>query len=342
MALAAASALAVSLAGCGFVGDLVEGQRLTAERLGVDAALRALTSELAGIDGVESAVYGFDAVDVSSNPGLEVVLASTDFALWHDVVTRVEDAADGALADYAVTVNLSSEVIDMQFDTRWGAPWLTEPVLQVATRAASVFPGSTPGASGISNTDASVYLTVPGSAEELISRLRDDPEVVELLEFSREAHTPLFFTVEMIGISGSPDDALLQWMRDRLASGVPLAGGEAQQEWMMISIAQYDGVASVSGSWGSASDLGEGAAWDAFMAALRAGPPTTASGDCVESYLSVGWPGIGNSAGVYSGCDAGEAPSEPEPESEPQRVTALREALAAEGIVAEELGWVVG
>lgn len=341
MAAIAASALAVSLAGCGFVGDLVEGQRLTAERLGVDAALRALTSELAGIDGVESAVYGFDAVDVSSNPGLEVTLASTDFALWHDVVTRVEDAADGALADYPVTVNLSSEVIDMQFDTRWGAPWLTEPVLQLATRAASVFPGSTPGASGISNTDASVHLTVPGSAEELISRLRDDPEVVELLEFSHQTHTPLHFTVEGIGISGSPDDVLLQWVRDRLASGVPLAGGEAQQEWMMISIAQYDGVASVSGSW-SASELGEGAAWDAFMAALRAGPPTTASGDCVESYLSFGWSGIGNSAGAYGSCDAGAASSQPEPGSEPQRVTALREALAADGIVPEELGWVVG
>jgi hypothetical protein len=330
------------LSGCGFVNHVVEGQRITAERLGVDAALRALASELAELDGVEKAVYGFDAADASTTPGLEVTLATTEFALWDDVVTRIETVAEGdALDGYAVAVALSADALSVHFDTEYGAPWLTEAALQVATDAASVFPGSTPGISGISATDATVSLSVSGSAEELLSRLHGDPEVAGLVASAAEAHQVLHFSVDGIQISGAPDVALLQWVRDRLAAGVPTASYDPeviQPEWVSLSIANYAGGDSINGSWASASDPGAGAVWAAYVDALRAGPPHTASGDCVETYLSFNWPGIGHSASAYAGCAETPAASAPEQE----RVTVLRDALAAEGITPEELGFTLG
>jgi hypothetical protein len=334
------------LSGCGFVNDVVEGQRITAERLGVDAALRALTSELAGLDGVEKAVYGFDAADVSTTPGLEVTLATTEFALWDDVVTRIDDVADGgALDGYPVSVALRSDVVGVQFDTTYGAPWLTEAALDTATRAASVFPGSVPSLLGTSETDSSVFLSVPGSADELLSRLQDDAEVASLIAAAHDAHQVLSFSADGIEIAGTTDIALVQWARerlgadvDRMVTSVNYDADIAQTEWMFLTISNYDGVTSVGGNWASASDPGEGAAWAAYAAALRAGPQRTASGDCIDTYLGFSWPGIGNSAGAYAGC--GDAPADLAPERE--RVTVVREALAAEGIIPEELGFTLG
>lgn len=60
--------------------------------------------------------------------------------------------------------------------------------------------------------------------------------------------------------------------------------------------------------------------WAAYVAALHAGPPRTASGECI------------------AGC--GAVPEDSGPERE--RVTVLREALAAEGIIPEELGFLLG
>lgn len=340
------AAVGMLLSGCGFVNDVVEGQRITAERLGVDAALWALTSELAELDGVEKAVYGFDAADVSTTPGLEVTLATTEFALWDDVVTRIDDVADsGALDGYPVSVALRSDVVGVQFDTQWGAPWLTAAALDTATRAASVFPGSVPSLLGASETDSSVFLSVPGSAEELLSRLQDDAEVASLIAAAHDAHQVLSFSADGIEIAGATDNALMQWARERLAVDVPRLltsvnydPDDVQTEWMILTISNYEGVVSVGGSWASASDPGEGAAWAAYAAALRAGPQRTASGDCIDTYLGFSWPGIGNSAGAYAGCDDAPAASTPERE----RTTVLRDALAAEGIIPEDLGFTLG
>ena len=334
------------LSGCSFVNDVVEGQRITAERLGVDAALRALTSELGGIDGVEKAVYGFDAADVSTTPGLEVTLAGTDFALWDDVVTRIEVVADGgALDGYAVSVILRSDVIDVQFDTQWGAPWLTEAALDTATRAAAVFPGSMPGLLGTSSTDSTVYLSVPDTAEELLSRLEGDAEVASLIAAAREARQVISFSADGMEISGAADGALLQWARERLTAEVPRMftsvnydADVVQTEWMTLTISNYEGVGSIGGNWASASEPGEGEVWAAYVAALRAGPQRTASGHCIDTYLGFSWRGIGSSAGAYAGCGDAAAASAPELE----RVTVLREALAAEGVDAEALGFTLG
>jgi hypothetical protein len=344
--VAGVAAVGMLLSGCGFVNDVVEGQRITAERLGVDAALRALTSELGELDGVESAVYGFDATDVSTTPGLEVTLADTEFALWDDVISRIEKVAEGgALDGYPVSVILRSDVIDVQFDTQYGAPWLTEAALDTATRAASVFPGSVPSLLGTSETDSAVYLSVPGSAEELLSQLQDDAEVASLIAAAHEAHQVLSFSADGIEIAGATDIALVQWARERLAADVDRMltsvnydADVVQTEWMVLTISNDEGVASVGGNWASASDPGEGAAWAAYVAALRAGPQRTASGDCIDTYLGFSWPGIANSAGAYAGC--GDAPAASAPELE--RATVLRDALAAEGIIPEDLGFALG
>ncbi|HTN57223.1 MAG TPA: hypothetical protein VL043_03040 [Protaetiibacter sp.] len=344
--VAVVAAVGMLLSGCGFVNDVVEGQRITAERLGVDAALRALTSELAELDGVEKAVYGFDAADVSTTPGLEVTLATTEFALGDDVVTRIEKVADGgALDGYPVSVALRSGVLDVQFDTQYGAPWLTEAALDTATRAASVFPGSVPGLLGTSSTDSAVYLSVPGSAEELLSRLEDDAEVASLIAAAHDARQVLSFSADGIEIAGAADGALMQWARERLAVDVPRMltsvnydPDVVQPEWMTLTISNYEEVGSVGGNWASASEPGEGEVWAAYVAALRAGPQRTASGDCIDTYLGFGWPGIGNSAGAHAGC--GDAPAASAPELE--RTTVLRDALAAEGIVPEDLGFTLG
>jgi hypothetical protein len=344
--VAGVAALGMLLTGCSFVNDVFEGQRITTERLGVDAALRALTSELAAIDGVESAVYSFDAANASTMPGVEVSLADTDFALWDDVVTRIEKVAEsGSLDGYAVGVALASDVLTVQFDTEYGAPWLTEAALQVATDAASVFPGSAPGLLGTSETDSAVYLSVPGSAEELLSRLHDDVEVAGLIASAEEAHQMLSFSADGIDITGVPDVALMQWTRDRLAADLPRMltsvnydPDVVRPEWMGVSIANYQGIGSIAGNWASASDPGEGEVWAAYVEALRAGPPRTASGGCIETYLSLNWPGIANSASAYAGCS--DAPAATAPERE--RTTVLRAALAAEGIIPEDLGFTLG
>jgi hypothetical protein len=341
---AGAAVLAATLAGCGFVTDVFEGQRITAERLGVDAALRALTGELAAIDGVESAVYSFDAGNVATSPGLDVQLASIEFDVWHDVIARIEGAAESdAFEGYAIAATLASDPIRVQFDSRYGAPWLTEATLRVASDAASVFPGATPDISGVSATDTAVYLTVSDTAEQLLSRLHEDPLVVQLLEAAREAHQTLFLSAGGVEISGAPGPELLQWARDRLASGVPLHAGadaEPQEEWMYVSIAHDGTFGSVNAGWHSAAEPGVGgAAWDAYLAALRDGPPRTASGECVETYLSLSWPGIGNSASAYGGCEAATPPADA---TERPQATVLREALAAEGISLDELGFVLG
>jgi hypothetical protein len=336
--------LAIVLTGCGFVNDVFEGQRITTERLGVDSALRALTTELAAIDGVTSAVYSFDAVNVATSPGVEVTLADTEFALWDDVVTRIETAAEtDALQAYPVSVALSSDVLGVRFDTRYGAPWLTEAALQVATRAASVFPGAVPDLSGISATDTGVYLVASGSAEDLLARLSGDAEVVGLLEAAREGHVTLIVSADGVDISGAPGFELLQWARERLASGVPLMPNVTEEqppdEWMYLSIASAASLDSVNVGFQSSAEPGEHtAAWDAFVAALRAGPPTTASGSCVDTYVSLSWPGIANSAVAYAGCGEAAAVAS----TERPAVTALREALAAEGVSLEALGFTFG
>lgn len=334
VAVAGVAALAVALGGCSAVQDVLEGRALNVERLGVDGVLRALTAELATIDGVESARYHFDALDVSSLPGVEVELAHIDYALWVDVVERIEVAGDNdALEGYVLTAALSAEAVRAHFDTDTGATWLTEPTLRVAADATSVFPGSVPMLSGVG-----VALTVPSSAEELFERVDADPEVARLLADAKRAGPVLTLSTDGLELSGAVDAVLVEWARERLAGEVSRLGtaasGEPQPEWVWVSIAPE----SVGASWMSATTPGDdGPVWEAYLATIRAGVVLTSAGDCVPTTLSFGSPGV--SAVAYASCDptdvwiAGE---------ERAPVAALRAALADAGVIPEELGFTLG
>ena len=344
--VAVVAAAGMLLSGCEFVNDVVEGQRLTAERLGVDAALRALTSELAEIDGVESAVYSFDAANVGSPSGLAVELADTGFALWDDVFTRIGAAGENdAFEEYQVAAIVTGGEIRVNTDIRYAGGWLDEATLRVAADAASAFPGSDVGLSGGQDMGASVWLSVPDAAEDVLSRLEGDPAVVQLLGDAEAGRIGFTLSADGLDLSGVSSHELVQWALDQLASGEPrMTTGvnydedAARDEWMFVSISRYEGADSVSGTWASSVEPGAGTMWDAFVTAVRDGPPHPASGDCVPTYLSYNWPGMGQTAMVVSTCGEEVVSAHTERDA----VTTLREALDAEGVDAEALGFVFG
>lgn len=343
-AVAGVAVLAAALTGCQFVGDVVEGQRLSSERLAADSALRQLTAELADVDQVASAVYDFDAGDVASTPSLAVEFTGAGFAAWHEVASRIEVAGrTDALRDHPVSVGFASPTVGSSFDSQYGAPWLSEDALAIAADAATAFAGGHAMVSGASETSAFITVDVDEAADDLLFRVADDPLLLQLAERARVGQHWLSLSTDGLEITGTPSPELLSWAHGVLASGVPALvmaaePAEPQDEWVTVSLASGDQGSSISASWSGAAEPGAGgSAWEGFVAAVRAGPVGSADG-CVPVFLSFSWPGLGSSASVAATCgDPGPAPGDPDRPS----LTVLRDALAAEGVVPEDLGFVL-
>jgi hypothetical protein len=323
-----------------------EGQRITTERLGVDGVLRSLVADLAAIDGVESAVYSFDAADVSSSPSVEVELASTDFALWDAVVARVgESADDEALAAYPVRVDLASADLTGSIDTQYGADWFDDATFQVATDAASAFPGSRVGLRPSGPGMGEVWVTTPDPAVQLLDRLAEDPVLVGLVDAAAASSTNLVLAAAGLDLWGVPNAELRERGRAALSFDIPPypvsfdaeADFTAPDEWVRVTLSG-DAEASYFGvTWLSSSPLGEGIVWDAFVATVRdAAVASRASGGCLPFDLGYLWPGSHSSVSAYSGCggakNSGGSPDRP-------ALLELRDALAAEGIIPEQQGF---
>lgn len=334
--------VAAGLTGCQFVGDVVEGQRLSSERLAVDSALRQLAAQLEGVDLVDSVEYDFDAGDVASTPNLRVELAGAEFASWHEVATRIEEVgADDTMRDHPISVTLESPSVGSSFDSQNGAPWLSADSLALAADAASAFPQSHVTVSGASATSAFITVTAHDPAEQLLDRLAGDPLVAELTERARAGDHWLSLSTDGLEVAGTPSRELAQWTRGVLAADVPRLVMRAEpteplDEWVIVSLSVDETSTSISASWSGASEPATGGrSWDAFVAALRDGSPDD-GGTCVPVYLSYSWPGMGATAAAFSTC-GDPAPASGDPDR--PALTAMRDALAAEGIVAEDLGF---
>src|SRR5690606_23245355 len=154
----------------------------------------------------------------------------------------------------------------------------------------------------------------------------------------RRAGPTLTLQADGLELSGVADAGLVGWARERLAGESPrLATGisdEPQPEWVWVSIAAE----SVGASWTSATPAGGGGAmWEAFLTTMRDGAVSTVAGDCVPTMLSFGSPGA--SAVAYASCDPSEVALAGD---ERAPVAALRAALAAEGVIPEDLGFLLG
>lgn len=334
--------LATALTGCQFLGDVVEGQRLSSERLAVDGALRQLTAEIEKVALVESADYDFDAGDVASTPTLRVELSGTEFASWHEVASRIEEAAaDDSMRGYPVAVTLDSPTVGSWFDSQYGASWLSEDALRLAADAASAFPESHADVSGASSASAYITVSTHEPAEQLLDRLADDPRVVELSERATAGGHWLSLSADGLEVTGAPSPAVAQWTRGVLASDVPRLTMTAEptlDEWVVVSLSVDGSSSSISATWAGTSEPSAGGqAWDGFLAALRGGAPAAVGGGgCVPLLLSYSWPGAGGSAGAFASC--GEPVPEPANPDRPA-LKAMRDALAAEGFVPEDLGF---
>jgi hypothetical protein len=340
---ALAATLVMLLTGCSFVNDVFEGQRITTERLGVDGVLRSLVADLAAIDGVESAVYSFDAADVSTTPSVDVELATTSFALWDAVVTRIDAAGDdAALAAYPAQVAIASPDLTSSFDTKYGADWFDDATFAVATDAASAFPGSRVRLEGVGPDVANVSVAAPESAELLLARVADDPVVRELFDSAQAGGDVLGLGADGFGLSDMPTAAETAWALDLLDTDAPRypvvidpsAEFVSPDEWIRVALDGSHGVYQVELI--SAAPLGSGPVWDAFVSILRTGAPDSrVPGECVLMYVNYAWPGAsGNWPLAVPTC----APYSIEQPDRPALLE-LREALAAEGIIPEELGF---
>lgn len=336
--------LATVLSGCQFVGDVVEGQRLSSERLAVDSALRQLTADIESIALVESAAYDFDAGDVASTPALAVEFAASDFAAWREAASRIEEAGRAdALRDHPVAVSFTSPTVGSSFDAQYGASWLSEDALSIATDAASAFAGGRVMMSSATETSAYITVGTDTPAEELLSRAAADPLLLDLFERARAGQHWLSLSADGVEISGTPSAELVSWARGVLDAGVPALvmtaePVEPQAEWVTVSLATDDQGSSIAASWsGAAEPAAGGSAWEGFVAAVRSGPVDSVDG-CVPVFLSFSWPGPASSASVAATCgDPAPAPGNPDRPS----LTVMRDALAAEGIFPEQLGYVL-
>lgn len=342
--VATIAVLGATLTGCQFLGDLSEGQRISSERLAVDSALRQLTAEIEGIDEVDSVEYDFDAGDVASTPSLHVEMADVEFSAWHEVASRIEEAgAEDAMSSYPVAVTLDSPSVGSSFDSQYGASWLSADSLSIAADAAAAFPDSRAIVSGASESAAFITVPAHATAEQVLARLADDPVIVQLSERARAGGHWLSISTDGLEVAGTPSAELAQWTVDVLAAGVPRLVMSAEpteplDEWVTVSLSVDGQTSSISASWaGGVEPSAGGQAWDAFVSAMRAGPPGDGTDDgCVPVYLSYSWPEMGGSASAFANC------GDPAPVSgNPDRpsLAALRDALAAQGIAPEDLGF---
>lgn len=328
------------------MGDIVAGQQSLNERLGVDSALKALTADLAGLDRVESASYTFDAGDVSSTAGLEVGLSSTDFPVWHDVVSRIAAVGDReAMAGYPIAVTMRTPSVVAFLSTPNDTGWLDDGVLALVTDAIAAFPGSLVILSSAGPDAAGISVSVADSAETLLTRTADDPGVTSLIAAAASARHWLTLDADGLELTGTPDPASAEWAREVLAADVPrypvsrpgdAAGDfEAPREWGSISLGGAADATTISANWfGPDAPGAGGGAWRAFVTAMRATASGLETGSaCVPVYLSYQWSGAVRSVSAAT-CglgldDAVEWPG----------LATARAALAAEGIDPEQLGF---
>ncbi|MCS0498496.1 hypothetical protein [Protaetiibacter mangrovi] len=342
-AVALVATVAVGLTGCSFLGDIVDGQRITTERLGVADALRVLVGQLEQLEQVESASYSFDAADVSTTPGVEVELATLDGDDWREVADTIEQAASAdALADYPVAVDLSAGAVSGWFDTQYGADWIGEDVLATARRMGELFPDARVGLSGAAESAAFVSVGVPGSAEELLDRVAGDAAVRDVIAALDPSHIALTLGAPGLELSGAAvATEAADWARQVLSVPLPRSGGELSSGWVQVTASGPPGDTWLGVELVGDSALGEGAAWDALLDLLETPVPQVNGPDgCVPLQVMYAWPGVqGNFPSFTNGCFGLEIIS-----TDPDRpsLVALREALAASGLDLEALGFTLG
>jgi hypothetical protein len=252
---------------------------------------------------------------------------------------------DAALAAYPAQVAIASPDLTSSFDTKYGADWFDDATFAVATDAASAFPGSRVGLQPYGPGVGEVWVTTPDPAERLLDRLAEDPVVVGLVDAAASASTNLVFVAPGLELWGVPPAEVRERARAALAFDVspyPVsfdaeADFTAPDEWVGVTLSGDAETSYFGATWRSISPLGEGAVWDAYVATLRdAAAASNVSGGCLPFDLGYLWPGSLSSVSAYSGCggvkNSGGSPDRP-------ALLELREALAAEGIIPEELGF---
>ncbi|MFT4285599.1 MAG: hypothetical protein QM598_12265 [Protaetiibacter sp.] len=339
-------ALAAGLTGCSFIGDVAEGQRITNERLGVADALRVLVDELNALEQVETASYHFDAIDVTTKPGVEVELTTTDATDWGEAVDLIGEAAQqDAFEGYPIGVQLTAGALRSSFSTEYGVSWLTQESLAAAGRLGVLFPTSRLELWGMSQSSAAVSVVVPETAEELLTRVAGDAEVRAFLAGLDPERVQVGFGAAGLSLSGAPDSAEgIEWLRDRLSSGLSLypTGFDADAvyptEWVEVSIEGPEGDRWLSLQLVGDTELGSGPAWDELVEVLTTPlPQLNGPGACVPFQVFYSWPGVrGNWPSFVNECvEWGANGADPDRPS----LVALREALVASGVDLDTLGF---
>lgn len=340
---AAALVLVAGLAGCSFLDDLAQGQRITTDRLRAADALRVLVGQLEQLDGVEAARFHFDAVDVTSVPGVDVELTSVDAAAWRAAARLIEEAADEeSLNAYTLAAALSAGTVVARFDTQWGSAWLGDDAVATAARAVELFPEATVVVGG-GGSAAFVSTGVTESAEELLARVTGDDDVVALLTGLDPARVAVEFRAAGLSLSGaltSPE--AVAWATGILSSELPrlpiAADAAPVTEWVSVTMSSgIDGTILGVELVGD-TELATGPAWTRLLDLLTAPvPELDGPGTCVPLQITYSWPGVqGNWPSFTNDCvDWGSSSGD----SDRPSLVALREALAASGIDLEVLGY---
>lgn len=341
------AALAAGLAGCSFLGDIADGQRITTERLGAADALRVLVGQLEQLDQVESASYSFDAVDVSTMPAVEVELATLDGDDWREVAELVEQAgAADALADFPIAARLSSDTVTSGFDTQYGAQWLGDEPLSVAERLLGFFPGATVDISGVSESSAYVSVGTSDPAEQLLDRMWSDPGLRTVLDGLDPNRVVVNLGAPGVSLSGALTPDAASWAREVLAVDLPRPDysdpdAPYPTEWVSVSVGGAPGDTMLGVELVGTMDVGAGTAWDELVRLLASAvPELNGPGACVPLQISYSWPGVrGNWPSFVTEC-AGWGSNGGDPDR--PSLVELREALAASGIDLAALGYTLG
>jgi len=337
-------ALAAGLTGCSFIGDVAEGQRITNERLGVADALRVLVDELNALEQVETASYHFDAIDVTTRPGVEVELTTLDGGDWLEVAELIEQAgAEDALDGYPIGARLTSGAVTSSFDTQYGVGWLGDEPLSTARRVLEFFPDARIDLSGISGSSAFVSVGLSAPAEELLDRMRSDSELRGFLDGLDPNEVYLNLGVPGLSLSGALSADAAAWARGVLAVDLPRpdfsdADASYPTAWVSVTISGAPGDAMLGVELIGDSGPGSGAAWDELVSLLASPvPELNGAGVCVPLQITYSWPGVqGNWPSFVTDCvDWGASNIDPERPS----LVELREALTASGIDPVSLGF---
>lgn len=340
--VALAVALAVGLGGCSLVDEVAEGQRITFERLRVADSLRILVGELEALDGVASASYTFDAVDLTSEPALEVQLVSIAADTWTAVGDAIDRAAlDEPLRDHPLGATLRSDRLVSTFTTEERLDWLDDDTMADVQRALELLPDARVELSGYGES-AFIVAAHPDAAERLLDRITGDAELRAYLDGVDPRRLAVDLRAPGLTVSGAVSAEVADWIRAILDRDLPRPDfsdpdAPPATEWVAVTVSGGAGDAVVSVELvGSA--LGSGPAWDGLVDLLTAPvPEVNGPGACVPLQVMYAWEGVQGSFPSFSSVCAGWVVSSGDP-GRPSLVE-LREALAASGIDPEALGY---